>query len=214
MSGAILASQEVSSKTEIFTSSVHFGRPCGLYWGATSSFILHSILKQMAEQRLSTKSWCMLSELTLGIENNGTINYTFSNIATTRQHILLQAFHLFKYAWASNQHLQLSLHSLGLLKVPSINNKNNCQLNNFSNKLHNTAVQSHQHSNQPNIMIRNAMTNKEPSWPFNQGIKSGYTWIRNASKVTIRRFYQSDMVCIQYSTRLEKMHIGWICHHN
>jgi hypothetical protein len=102
MSSPILASQAVSSQTDILTSLVHFGRTYGRYWGATSSFILHSILKQMAKQRLSTESWCMLFELTLGTTKNGTITYTFSNIATTRQHILLQDFHLLKSAWASN----------------------------------------------------------------------------------------------------------------
>jgi hypothetical protein len=70
----------------------------------------------------------MLFELTLGTPNNWTITYTFSSIATTRKHVLLQAFHLLKSTWASNQHLQLSFHSLGLLKVPSVNSRNNNQL--------------------------------------------------------------------------------------
>jgi hypothetical protein len=34
------------------------------------------------------------------------------------------------------------------------------------------------------------------------------------NKETHSSIGQSDMVSIQYSTRLEKMHIGWICHHN
>jgi hypothetical protein len=142
----ILVSQAVSSQTEILASSVHFGRPYGRYLGATSSFILHSILKHMAKHRMSTWSSCMLFELTLGTPNNCTITCTFSSIATTRKHVLLQAFHLLKSTWASNQHLQLSFHSLGLLKVPSINSRNNNHLNDFSNKLHNATVQSHQHS--------------------------------------------------------------------
>ena len=141
MSGPILASQALSSQTEILTSSTHFGRPYGRYWASTSSFVLHSILKRMAKQRFSIGSWFMLSELTLGTTNNGTINYTFSSIATTRKHILLHDFHLLKSSWASSQHLQPSSHSLGLLKVPSINRKNNFQLNDFSNKFHNTTLQ-------------------------------------------------------------------------
>jgi hypothetical protein len=70
----------------------------------------------------------MLFELTLGTPNNWTITYTFSSIATTRKHVLLQAFHLLKSTWTSNQHLQLSFHSLGLLKLPSVNSRNNNQL--------------------------------------------------------------------------------------
>ena len=70
----------------------------------------------------------MLLELTLGTPNNWTITYTFSSIATIRKHVLLQAFHLLKSTWASNQHLQLSFHSLGLLKLPSVNSRNNNQL--------------------------------------------------------------------------------------
>jgi hypothetical protein len=33
-------------------------------------------------------------------------------------------------------------------------------------------------------MTRSFVTNKEPSWPFNEGIKSRYTCIRRASKAT------------------------------
>jgi hypothetical protein len=104
------------------------------------SFFIPFFLKRMAKQRLSTKSWFMLFELTLGATNNRTITCTFYNISTTRQHILLHAFHLLKSDWDSNQHLQPSSHSLGLLKVPSINGRNNFQPNDFSNKFHNATV--------------------------------------------------------------------------
>jgi hypothetical protein len=214
MSSPILASQEVSSQTKILASSIHFGRPYGCYWGATSIFLLHSILKPMAKKRLSTESWCILSELTLGAANNGTITCTFSSIDTTRQHILLHDFHLLKSSWASNHHLQLISHSLGLLKVPSINSKNNCQLQQFLQQIAqcHSAVTSalkaaHDHAKKCQEKQRTFMA-------FQPGDQVWLHLDKNSSKATITSFFQSDMVCIQYLTRLEKMHIGWIYHHN
>ena len=144
----------------------------------------------MAKQKWLTRSWSMLSERTLGASNNGIINCTCSSIATTRPHIPLLGFHLLKFAWASNQHLQQSSHSLYLIRVSCTNNRNNSPPIGFYNKLHNATLQSQQHSKKLKIIPRNTMKNKEPFWPFNGEINYGYTRIKNSSKVSITSFCQ------------------------